>query len=157
VTQPRIFRWRLALVTAVLVPILSGSVPATGQAEPTSLPDFNLPPRDWFSASTDRPLLSPNRRRSESVTGEPAAAIAAVPGTGVDNSGSFRLLGLVSGGKGRAVALVRDDHAGRQFRLAPGDGVNGWIVQQIDRRSITLTAGPVTQQVRIGDALPQRP
>ncbi len=114
----------------------------------SDVPAFELPPRDQFSATVERPLFSPGRR---ALSGEPSAGPATV------QAGNFQLIGLARDEKGRAVALVRDAAAGTQFRVMPGDTLNGWKVDRIAAGALVLSAAGQDRSVPLGEPLPAAP
>ena len=142
---------KAAIAAILALPLLvSGAAVAQDPAGDPARPVFALPPVTTFQALVDRPLFNPARKGGAEPAGQQPANISVGP------TGSFRLIGIAGDG-GRAVALLRDESSGEQFRLLAGDSVAGWRIVGIVDGSLELAAGGQTRRVPPGEALPAQP
>ncbi len=114
---------------------------------------FEMPPRDSFEASVQRPLFFPGRRAGPPPTSAGPAEAAAVPDVA---PAGLRLIGLAVDSRGRAVAVLRGEGAdGPERRVTAGDTVQGWTIESVGRGMLVLTQAERRTTVPIAGILPK--
>jgi hypothetical protein len=113
---------------------------------------FELPPRESFDATVQRPLFFPSRRAGPPPDSAPPETTAPAP----DAAGGMRLIGVAVDRQGRAVAVLRAG-AVTERRVAVGDTVQGWVIELIDRDGLGLTQAGQRASVLILGMLPKAP
>lgn len=131
--------------------IVAWAVLAAGPA-----PAFEMPPRDAFDATVERPLFFPGRRAGPPASAPPAADVAAVAPVA---PAGLRLIGLAVDRKGRAVAVWRSETPnGGERRAVAGDKVGEWTIETVGHGGVELSsAGRRTIVVPIAGVLPAEP
>lgn len=95
---------------------------------------------DDYQAIIDRPLFWSERRALADFSAATAdAAQSSVP---------FVLLGVVTGRTSKA--LLGKPGAKEVTRASEGDVVEGWLVEEVGRQSVTLASGSVRRQLQVG-------
>jgi general secretion pathway protein N len=134
---------RLRAIAGLLLPLLGLTMTSDTRAEeqvravaPLANP-VATQPLDQLSATLDRALFSPSRRRAPApppvVQVPVSSALPSAPPTVV-------LYGVVMDGESaRAVVRVGPDK--RLVRAQMGDDIDGWKVAQIDGRKVVLASG----------------
>lgn len=117
-----------------------------------SVEAFELPPRESFDATVQRPLFFPNRRAGPPPDSAPPETAAPAP----DTTGGARLIGVAVDRQGRAVAVLRAG-AGTERRVAVGDTVQGWVIESIGRSGLGLTLAGQRASVPVLGLLPKTP
>jgi hypothetical protein len=108
---------------------------AVASVQPKLLPPIQpVIAEQAYPETTARPLLSPNRRPAPEKTTASASATA---------KGLYTLTGVTIVGPLR-IALLREKSSGRVVRAEKGKEVNGVLVAEIERESVTL--GPAGDQ-----------
>jgi general secretion pathway protein N len=119
-----------------VMPARGADVPATAQnSAGTALANpLAARPLDRLSATTDRPLFSPSRRRSP----PPALRQDPQPSAIVLPPPDLVLSGVVMDGEGaRVVVLVGPEK--KVLRAQIGDEIDGWKISQIEGRKLVLS------------------
>jgi general secretion pathway protein N len=117
-------------------PIGEAPAPAAGPskaAEPA--PAFSLAPLSSFSAVTDRPLFSPDRR--------PAPAASETLGSW----SALSLAGIVVTPESREVLIAHGNPA-KTVHLQEGQSVDGWVVRAIEPDRIVVANGTEQHELR---------
>jgi hypothetical protein len=129
--------------------IESGVIAGIGLGDPDELATdpgsspFAPPAFARFGEVLARPVFSPTRRPPVQSAAEPvaeAAALAEVP--------DLRLHGIVAVGTAR-VALLGAGNAVAPSRVAPGDEIGSWRVEQIGSDKVVLRRGTQTHLLQL--------
>lgn len=118
----------------------------------SSVGAFELPPRESFDATVQRPLFFPSRRAGPPPDFAPPETAAPAP----DATGGARLIGVAVDRQGRAVAVLRAG-AGTERRVAIGDMVQGWVIESIGRNGLGLALAGQRASVPVLGLLPKAP
>jgi general secretion pathway protein N len=108
-------------------------------------------PLSALSATRNRPLFTPSRRPpAPIVTNAPApvAARAPLPPPAAPEHPNFVLVGTVAG-ENDSVAVFIDNSTRDAVRLRTGEGHSGWVLQSVDRRTVTLQKGGQTETLEL--------
>lgn len=95
-----------------------------------------------YQELTERPLFWSERR-----------AIAASIATAADAAQTtlpFTLIGVVTGAKSKA--LLAKPGGKEVTHASEGDVVEGWLVEEVGRQSVTLASGSVRRELQVGPA-----
>jgi hypothetical protein len=117
---------------------LAGDGTAQGTQGPLTNP-LLIQSLQHLSATLERPLFAPNRRKANLPPSLPVS-IAAAPTQRPSGPPNVILIGVVSDGQGR-FAVVRADGAVKETRVRVGDNIESWRVSQIAERELTLASG----------------
>ncbi len=60
--------------------------------------------------------------------------------------GGWRLTGVVIA-PGRRIALLTPRGGGQTVRLAPGEEIDGWLIEAVSAEGVTLRAGPLVERI----------
>jgi hypothetical protein len=113
---------------------------------------FELPPRESFDATVQRPLFFPSRRAGPPPEAAPTEMAPPAP----DPAGGVRLIGVATDRQGRAVAVLRAG-AGTERRVVVGDAIQGWRIESIDRNGLGLGLAGHHASVLILGMVPKAP
>ncbi len=113
---------------------------------------FELPPRESFDATVQRPLFFPSRRAGPPPDSTPTEA---TPPASAPMDGA-RLIGVAVDRQGRAVAVLRAG-AGTERRVVVGDTIQGWVIDSIGRSGLGLTLAGQRASVPVLGLLPKPP
>lgn len=113
---------------------------------------FELPPRESFDATVQRPLFFPSRRAGPPPDSTPSEA---TPPASAPMDGA-RLIGVAVDRQGRAVAVLRAG-AGTERRVVVGDTIQGWVIEAIGRSGLGLTLAGQRVSVPVLGLLPKTP
>ncbi len=116
---------------------------------------FELPPRDRFDATVERPLFFPGRRAGPPPDTAPLIENAAPPVSAP--AARPRLIGVAVDATGRSVAVWRSETAGSERRVIVGDSLDGWRVEGIGRAGVDLSRAGARVSVPVASALPVTP
>jgi len=126
----------LLLALSGLTMSVGGTAEAQGQAAAPLANPIAAQPLDQLSATLDRSLFSPSRRRAPAPP--PVAQLPVMP-TLPSQPPDVVLYGVVMDGESaRAVVRVGPDK--RLLRAQMGDDIDGWKVAQIDGRKVVLAS-----------------
>lgn len=133
---------RLRAVAGLLLSVSGVAMNADARAQEQGRPTAPLAnpiaaqPLDQFSATLDRSLFSPSRRRAPAPP--PVAQLPVLPVL-PSQPPDIVLYGVVMDGESaRAVVRVGPDK--RMLRAQMGDDIDGWKVAQIDGRKVVLAS-----------------
>jgi hypothetical protein len=114
------------------------AAPATGSVPPdASANPLWAVPLSTLAATRNRPLFSPSRRPPTPVVANTPHTLVAPPVAALPEHSNLLLVGTVAGGSDGIAVFV--DSANRDtLRLHLGEGHNGWVLQTIDGRAVTL-------------------
>lgn len=116
---------------------------------------FEMPPRDAFDATVERPLFFPGRRAGPPASAPPAADAVAVPPVA---PAGLRLIGLAVDRKGRAVAVWRSEAPdGGERRAVAGDRIGEWTIDTVGRGGVEASSAGRRVLVPIAGLLPAGP
>jgi general secretion pathway protein N len=143
----------LALAVAFCGPSESGvpEAPENARAAIDSARDAAAPlsanplwaiPLDALSATGERPIFSPSRRRPAPATFEPAAAEPPkpVPAPPEPSRPPLVLVGTIVG-ESRQIGIFREETTEEMVRLATGEGHSGWLLRSVDNRGVQFERG----------------
>ena len=129
-----------------MVPLSLPSTP--GQATPsatTPTPALAvLPPLANFSATVERPLFTPSRRRP--------AGIEAAAGPSIESR--YRLVGVVATGPTKKAFAV---DGARHIEIVEGNTLDGWSVKEIRSDRVLLTSPAGEAVLKLKPAAPEAP
>ncbi len=95
-----------------------------------------------YQEIVERPLFWSERRALEQGAAMADAAQTTVP---------FVLLGVVTGA--RSKALLGKPGGKEVTRASKGDVVEGWLIEEVGRQSVTLASGSVRRELQVGTAV----
>ena len=136
-------------------PLLStrSDLPARG-AKPAAKPLVSANPL-WviplsaLTATRERPLFSPTRRvPAPAVANAPALPQAAPPAPAIVEHPDLILVGTVTG-EAHDLAVFVEPATHKTVRLLPGQNHNGWILQSVEAKSVTLHKGNRTERLAL--------
>ncbi len=116
-----------------------------GAEQAPVLPVPSWPGAEAYAPVFEHPLFNPDRKPDPPPVEPPPldplepAEPAAPPGPSSAGLTTLRLVGIAISEGGR-VALLRREGMAEVLRLRPGDMIDGWKVQSVDRAAVTLTA-----------------
>jgi general secretion pathway protein N len=119
-------------------------VPAKSAKAADPAPAYSLAPLATFSAVTDRPLFSPDRR--------PAPQTGETPGSW----SALVLAGIVVTPDARAVLIAHGSPA-KLVHLQEGQSVDGWTVREIESDHVVVANGREQHELRFGKRQDDRP
>jgi hypothetical protein len=101
---------------------------------------------DRLRDTVKRPLFERSRRPVEPPPAAPPPKPASAPapvaaGGPAADENALTLLGVVLGGNGRTVALLKRNRGGQTVRAEEGDVVDGWTIKQIESQRVVLNHG----------------
>jgi hypothetical protein len=134
------------LETTPVAPPAAGASVATSTGMAGNAVRFRLDgiAPESFTETLERPLFWPSRRPA--VGAKPEVAVPSVP---TETSGDLRLAGVMSGGRGRARALIVSPQfpAGRWLEV--GGEIDGWRLTRIENAVVSLEAAGRRQELRL--------
>jgi hypothetical protein len=125
--------------------------PAAGQAAPAAKPgaalpasgDAALPPLDDLTETRERPLFSSTRRPPD-VEAAPQAAAPITEGASMP----FELVGIALG-TDISAAIFRNTDSKEEIRVAKGDKIGSWNVDDISERAVVLRGNDKRVRMRL--------
>lgn len=128
-----------ALAIAMPMKLLGGPMPKV--PVPPPVVPTPLPPADpgTLAYAVTAPPFDPDRSPEPAAPAEAEAPPQAQPAAPLP-----KLVGLVTGGRGRAVALVRSA-SGETLTLAPGEEADGWRLVSAGRERAVFEQGGTRQ------------
>ncbi|MDX1540542.1 MAG: hypothetical protein R3349_03975, partial [Geminicoccaceae bacterium] len=106
---------------------------------------FEPPPPNLFTVISERPLFAPSRRPYiPPATVEPAAGPAEAPLEPL----AAELVGVMLTGERRA-ALVQREGSASVERLAVGQSIDGWLIEEVEPRYALLRRGGEEQVLEL--------
>lgn len=125
----------------------SAAVARPGSPDVSGVRRWTMPPAAEFSVIVQRPLFTPGRqppaRNEAQGTVTPPPELPALS------------LGAVVSGQGRRLALIERD--GDVLLMSEGDGIEGWILDEIHDEHVVLNAGGRTERVYLKDIAKDKP
>ena len=116
---------------------------ATNEAASAAVPAVPavLRPRAEYAETVERPLFLAGRT---SIAEDSVRSVdEAVPQLIL---GGWRLTGVVIA-PGRRIALLTPRGGGRTVRLAPGEEIDGWLIEAVSAEGVTLRAGALVERI----------
>ena len=128
-----------------LAPDVTAAAPSLPEVAETVVEPFEPPPPDLFSVISERPLFVASRRPFVApVEPEPEAGPTEAPLEPL----AAELVGVMLTGGQRSVLIQREGSASAE-RIAVGQSVDGWRVEEVDQRHALLRRGAEKQVLEL--------